>query len=154
MIKKKIFKLFLIFFVTSCSYQPIYSNKDILNYEIKKISLLGDKRISKQIITLLNIKKNTNEVSGKTFSIESKINKKVTSKDSSGNTLMYEKFVELRLTIMDGNGNSEKNKIFYANFTYPNKDNKFDLSEYEKIVEINLIQSITEQMRVFLSIQK
>ena len=106
MIKKKIFKLFLIFFVTSCSYQPIYSNKDILNYEIKKISLLGDKRISKQIITLLNIKKNTNEVSGKTFSIESKINKKVTSKDSSGNTLMYEKFVELRLTIMDGNGNS------------------------------------------------
>ena len=67
---------------------------------------------------------------------------------------MYEKFVELRLAIMDGNGNSEKNKIFYANFTYPNKDNKFDLSEYEKIVEINLIQSITEQMRVFLSIQK
>tara|TARA_B100001057_G_scaffold497369_1_gene601315 strand:+ start:1886 stop:2350 length:465 start_codon:yes stop_codon:yes gene_type:complete len=154
MIKKKIFKLFLIFFVTSCSYQPIYSNKNILNYEIKEISLLGDKRISKQIITLLNIKKNTNEESGKTFSIESRVNKKVTSKDSSGNTLMYEKFVELRLAIMDGNGNSEKNKIFYANFTYPNKDNKFDLSEYEKIVEINLIQSITEQMRVFLSIQK
>ena len=67
---------------------------------------------------------------------------------------MYEMLIELNLNILDKNGNGETSKVFFANFTYPNKDNKFDLSEYEKNLEINLVQSISEQVRVFLSIQK
>ena len=136
---KKVSSIILFFLITACNYQPIYSNKNILDYEIKEISFLGDKKINNQIVSYLNVKENGSF--GKTFLLDSKKNKKVASKDSSGNALMYEML-------------SETSKVFFANFTYPNKDNKFDLSEYEKNLEINLVQSISEQVRVFLSIQK
>ena len=149
---KKVSSIILFFLITACNYQPIYSNKNILDYEIKEISFLGDKKINNQIVSYLNVKENGSF--GKTFLLESKKNKKVASKDSSGNALMYEMLIELNLNILDKNGNGETSKVFFANFTYPNKDNKFDLSEYEKNLEINLVQSISEQVRVFLSIQK
>ena len=54
---KKIF-LIVLFFVSSCGYQPIYVNNTTKNYEFKKIIFSGDNYINKKIINILSIKEN------------------------------------------------------------------------------------------------
>ena len=56
MMKKTFF--ILLFFISSCGYQPIYINKSLKNYEFKKINLDGDSYINKKIINILSIKEN------------------------------------------------------------------------------------------------
>jgi len=56
MMKKTFF--ILLFFISSCGYQPIYTNKLPQNYEFKKILLSGDNYINKKIINVLSINEN------------------------------------------------------------------------------------------------
>jgi hypothetical protein len=44
-----------------------------------------------------------------------------------------------------------KEKVFLENFTYNNSDNKFNLSQYTKIIEENLIEKISKDMVIFLN---
>ena len=46
-----------------------------------------------------------------------------------------------------------KSKIFNASFNYNNMDNKFDLSQYQKSIELNLVNKISEEILVFLNIK-
>ena len=48
------------FFIVSCGYQPLYSNK-ATNFYIYKINSFGDKIINKALINRLGIYKNTEE---------------------------------------------------------------------------------------------
>ena len=43
-----------------------------------------------------------------------------------------------------------KDKNFISDFTYNNKENKFDLSQYQKEIEENLINKIIEKIYIFL----
>ena len=54
---KKIFFI-LLFFISSCGYQPIYVNKSSEIYEFKKIVFSGDNYINNKIINILSIKEN------------------------------------------------------------------------------------------------
>jgi hypothetical protein len=56
MMKKTFF--ILLFFISSCGYQPIYVNKSSKIYEFKKIIFEGDNYINNKIINILSIKEN------------------------------------------------------------------------------------------------
>ena len=82
MIKKTFF--ILLFFISSCGYQPIYINKSSKIYEFNKVVFDGDNYINKKIINILSIKEN-NEIENKNIlHISSSFNTEEVSKKKSG----------------------------------------------------------------------
>ena len=61
---------------------------------------------------------------------------------STGNNL-----IESSINLLIDNKNNSSEKIFYEEFSYKNKDNKFDLSEYEIKLENDLIDKIIEDKK-------
>ena len=95
MIKKIIPIISVIFFLYSCGYQPIYTNKDKATISISEIIIIGDKDLSKQILSSINITENYGDDSYVlTLNAEHKDN--ITSKDNSGNPLTFQKSINVR----------------------------------------------------------
>ena len=138
--------------LTSCGYQPIYSNKINSNILIKKIQLEGDKKINRKIILLANIKKN-DQKNSYNLTINSKKNTSITAKDKSGNASVYNTTISVELTLKEPDNSDQifKTKKFEANFSYSNIENKFDLQQYKKNIEENLINNIVEEITIFLN---
>jgi len=147
MITKKIFIFLLLLTLGSCGYEPIYSKKNDLNILIKDIQLEGDKKLNRKIISLINLKKNKK---GYTLLLKSNKILKVTSKDKAGNPSTYKTTINASLSLSEEN-KIIKQKNFSANFNYNNMENKFNLSQYQKNIESNLINTITEQIFIFLN---
>ena len=57
------------------------------------------------------------------------------------------------LTITD-NDKLLETKNFISSFSYSNKDNKFDLREYQESLEEDLIRSISEKINMFLILRR
>ena len=146
---KKIFVI--LFFLTSCGYQPLYSNKTFADFTFKDIELIGDIKINRQILTTLNVKKSSENFQFRRIILDN--NKQIieTSKNSKGQADSYKMVLNVNLTIESKN-NILNEKFFSETFSYKNLSNKFDLSQYEKEVENNLIKKITEQLIVHLNL--
>ena len=151
MIKKIIPIISVIFFLYSCGYQPIYTNKDKATISISEIIIIGDKDLSKQILSSINITENYGDDSYVlTLNAEHKDN--ITSKDNSGNPLTFQKSINVNLNLKKEINIISKN--FDANFSYSNKESKFDLKEYQNTIKNNLIREISEKISIFLKLQK
>ena len=148
----KIFKLnYLIlffFFIVSCGYQPLYSNK-ATNFYIYKINLIGDKKINKALINRLELYKDKNSKNRIELEIDSKINKTTTSKDTKGNpkTFRIEIISQVKV-IKEEKINLEK--IFSKSANYNNSSKKFELKQHEENLKINLIDKISEDIVGYL----
>ena len=143
--------LVVLIFLTSCGYQPLYSNKKSANFTFKDIELIGDIKINRQIVTTLNIEKKSENFQFNKIVLKN--NKQIieTSKNSKGQADSYKMILSVNL-IIENKENILNEKFFSETFTYKNLDNKFDLSQYEKEVEKNLITKITEQIIVHLNL--
>jgi len=134
-----------------CGYQPIYSKKNNLDYPIKSWVLSGDKKINRSIISFLNLgeKKSTKE--GYELILDSKKTLETISKDKKGDpsSLRITLVVNLLLNI---DGKLVKEKQFNEDFTYNNNKNKFELSQYQENIEINLINEISQKIFIFLKL--
>ena len=120
---KKLFILIL-FFVTSCGYQPLYVNKNSSDLIFNKIELFGDKEINRRIMSFIPIKKeNKNDEKLNQIVLRSNEDIIETSKDSKGRVATLKTTVEIKLVILNGN-QIIKEKIFNENFSYNNKTNK------------------------------
>ena len=146
---KKISLLLLLCALWSCDYTPIYLKKSDLGQLIKTSTLNGDPKINKTIISFLGLKENKNMNSGYTLVLNSTKRIDVVSKDKSGNPSVYRSSVIVNLVLNDANKTIKKKK-FNSSFTYNNSQNKFDLSRYQKNIEINLINDIEEKIFIFL----
>ena len=147
----KKFLFILLFFINSCGYQPIYLNKNLENYEFQEIIQKGDRNINKKIINTLSIKKKSGEKNlGKLF-IFSTIQTNGTSKNSKGQIESFRTVVNVNLEIKDSAGNSNKNKNFEKQISYNNKENKFELIEYQNSITKNIIDDIIEDIVIFLN---
>ena len=147
---KKLFILIL-FFITSCGYQPLYVNKNNSNLVFSKIELFGDKEINRRIISFISIKEDKSEEKLNQLVLRSNEDIIETSKDSKGRVATLKTTVEIKLVILDGN-QIIKEKTFKENFSYNNKDNKFDLTKYQNEIKNNLVDKIIEQMSIYLSL--
>ena len=64
---------------------------------------------------------------------------------------MYKDIINIDLNIRNINNTKIKGKNFNREFTYNNKDNKFDLVEYQKSVKDDLINAAINDIIIFLN---
>ena len=146
MTMKKISLIALFLMLTNCGYDAIYSKNNSLNVLVNKIETSGDKNINRIIVSSIKVEK---EKAGYQIELFSTKNLEVVSKDGTGNASIYRTTITLDFLLSD-QAKTIKHKRFSSNFTYNNIKNKFDLKQYQKNVEINLINKITEEIFTFL----
>ena len=137
--------------MTNCGYQPLYVNKNSSDLVFNKIELFGDKEINRRIISFIPIKENKSDEKLNQIVLRSNEDITETSKDSKGRVATLKTTVEIKLVILNEN-QIIKEKTFNENFSYNNKNNKFDLVKYQNEVKNNLIDKIIEQMSIYLSL--
>ncbi len=140
MMKKTFF--ILLFFISSCGYQPIYINKSSEIYEFKKIIFDGDNYINNKIINILSIKENDEIDNKNILHISSSYMTEEISKNSKGQIELYKSSININLKIKDNYNKIIQNRNFAKEFTYNNKQNKFDLAQYQKSNKDDLINKI------------
>ena len=146
---KKIALLLVIFLIWGCGYQPVYLKKNNLEQKIKTITLNGEQKINKIIVTSLGLKEDRNLLTGYSLILKSLKRTDIISKDKSGNPSAYKTSIIVDVSL------TEKEKIikqknFVSSFTYNASDNKFNLSQYQKNIELNLINEISEKIFIYL----
>ncbi len=143
---KKILIIITLLIFNNCSgYKPILTSKDI-NFNIQKIEVNDNDRISYKITKKLkpysNQKQKINNISLKIVSSK-QIN--TIAKDSKGNDSVYEMKISTDVNIIKINS---KDKIikFEEKFSFNNQSNKFELEQYKKNIEADLIKKIIEKL--------
>ena len=149
---KKIFILILLFFVNSCGYEAIHSNKNSLNYNfsISQLTFLGDRTANLKIKEKLNnytlSKKNKNYI----LKISSDVKKIIIAKDTAGDPTSFKLTVIINIEVLMDN-NFKNNLQIVENFNYNNNSNKFDLKRYEVEIMNNLAEAATAKIIYKLS---
>ena len=154
MIIRKILYILIFISLTSCGYQPIYLKKDNSDFLINKIEVAGNKEINRKIISLLGLKENKDQKNSYNVTITSNKSIETIAKDKSGNPTVYKMILNVQFNIKNPNNQNDiiRSKDFDVDFVYNNKKNKFDLSQYQKNIEDNLINKITEEIIIFINI--
>ena len=148
MMIKKIILFFLLIAVSNCGYEPTL--KKNFNLSIQNFELIGDKNIGRRIVSLLGLKKNLSNTSDYTMTLNSQKSIVSAAKDKSGKTSVFRTIINLKLQL-NQNGKLIKKRNFSSSFTYNNLENNHDLLQYQKTIEINLINKIFEEIIIFLS---
>ena len=146
---KKIILVLSFLLLVSCGYQPIFSSKTS-NFLIEEIIYNKNDKISLKIrnnLTYLSKTENYIKVIRLKLSSEKKID--ISSKDSKGDPLVYKMTISTNLEIYSSNELTMQKNIT-KNFSYKNTENKFDLKQYEKTIENNLIETIKEDIILIL----
>ena len=149
MIKKNLIKLLiLLFFISGCGYNPIFSNKNS-NFSIYELTTSGNSKLNKIINNRLNNYKGSDNQKKFSLTIETYLNKKVASKDTKGNPKTYRINLESNISIKDLNGNV-KNKSFSKSVDYNNRSNKSNLRKYENETSKNLAGKVADEIIIYL----
>ena len=146
---KKIILILSFLLLASCGYQPIFSSKTS-NFLIEEIIYNENDKISLKIrnnLTFLSNTENYIRVIRLKLSSEKKID--ISSKDSKGDPLVYKMTISTNVEIYSSNELTMQKNIT-KNFSYKNTENKFDLKQYEKTIENNLIETIKEDIILIL----
>tara|TARA_B100001741_G_C16463845_1_gene556527 strand:- start:589 stop:1047 length:459 start_codon:yes stop_codon:yes gene_type:complete len=149
MIKKNLINiLILLFFLSGCSYSPIFSNKNS-NFSIYELSASGNNKLNKIISSRLNNYKGSDSAKKYSITIETNLNKEISSKDSKGNPKSYRINILSNILVKDLNGNI-KNKSFSKSVDYNNRSDKSDLKKYENETSKNLADKISDEIIIYL----
>ena len=142
----KIITISLIIIVTSCSYQPIFTEKNY-NFQINKLILSGDDDVNKVIERKLSMIKRSKDSNIKNFSVivNSIKNKEIISNDSKGDPLKFEINILVDYKILE-NGQIILEREIEKNNIYNNKSDKFELSQNEKNITTNLSEKISDNI--------
>ncbi len=143
---KNIILLIILISLSSCSgYKPILTSKDI-NFNILDIKVNENDRISNNIKKKLKIYSDQEQKENK-ISLEINSVKQIyaIAKDSKGNDSVYEMKVITNIDIINLNTDNKKIK-FEEKFSFNNQSNKFELEQYKKDIEKDLIDKIVEKL--------
>jgi len=149
MLKKTTLLLLLCFF-WSCGYEPLYLKKIDLDQKIKVVTFSGDRKINKIIRSSLGIKEDRNLTSGYILTLKSSKKIDVVSKDKTGNPSAYKSSIIVNFTLTNKKETIIRQKEFNSSFFYNNSKDKFGLSKYQREVELNLINEISEKIFIYL----
>ena len=147
----KIIFVFIFLLNSSCGYKPIYMKNDELILEFNNIILIGDEKLNNKIINTVGIKENRTNNKLNELIIKSTFNIEETSKNSKGQVITYRSIINVQLTIKS-NEKVIKNKNFLNEFSYNNKNNKFELTQYQNEIKNNLINKSSEEILLFLNL--
>ena len=146
MISKKIY-LFLLFttilIINGCGYTTIYSSKSN-SFKINNIEY-EDNKINQKIVKSLKSISNDNSPNEIDLIISSSKDKRILSKNKSGKAEIFELRINLNVTYLN------RVKTLNMKQNYSNVDNKFQLKEYEKIIEKQLIDELVDSLINYLT---
>tara|TARA_Y100000590_G_C14964851_1_gene730118 strand:+ start:14 stop:472 length:459 start_codon:yes stop_codon:yes gene_type:complete len=142
--------LLLVFiFLVNCNYKPILSSTET-GFSIDKIEFLNTNKINSKLEKQLSIyQKNKNKTKFYDLVIDMNKNKTVSLRDTAGNPKIFIITISASIDVLENN-NIIVNKIFEENFSYNNNKNKFDLNRYEKTIENNIINKLSERIISYL----
>ena len=136
--------------LSCCRYESIYLNNDKFDLAIKEFKLKGDKNINRKIISILNFKKDDSNNFNYILKLDSEKLVEITAKDTAGNATIFKTSINVEIQL-DKNDELIGKKTFDESFTYSNSEDKFSLLQYQKTIEANLIDIITEEIIFFLN---
>ena len=139
----KILKVGIIFLLlANCGYVPMYANQQDLNFNIKVISLEGEKDIN--VILAQKLNRYQVENKNKTYDVRiiSDYEKNSLTKDESGNTTNFRLTLEIDFTI---NINGTKNLNFKETFDMKKDATLFDENNYENALKREMIDLILQK---------
>ena len=147
---KKILIIILILLLPGCGYESIYI-KNYENFSIKNFTIEEPNQINNKIKrALLKYSKPSGDIIS--IDLKSKKNKIITAKDSRGYPLTFK--MSLQIDIMLTKDKENFKKIFLNDFSYNNRNNQFDLKQYENDVEGILINKSTQDILLFITSNK
>ena len=136
-------------FISACGYEPLNKSLPESNIKISKKTFSGDNQINRTIFNKINLKETKDELGYELKINSNKIIDQV-AKDKSGNVTKYETTITIIVELIE-NEKTIKKKSFSKNFNYSNLSNKFELKKYQEDVELNLINSIARDIKIFLN---
>ena len=142
--KKKYISILFFFLFTSCSYKPIFTQKDY-SFEIKELLFIGDKEINRIINNKLKLIKKSNQLDKKQYNLTVNTTKTrdIISKDSKGDPAKFEMVINVDYEVSFESNFVISKKIEKKNI-YNNDTDKFNLEQNEKIILQNLAENISD----------
>ena len=141
---KKIIFISLIIFLSNCAgYKPIFTS-DQTNFYIEKIEISDDSKLIRKLIKSLKPYSVENGKQSIALKLDLDKQENVIMKDAKGDPASYEIKIELNVDVIMMDGTNKLN--FKENFTFNNQSNKFELNQYKKNTETNLINKIFENL--------
>ena len=139
----KILKVGIIFLLlANCGYVPMYANQQDLDFNIKVISLEGEKDINVILAQKLNRYQVENKNKSYDVRIISDYEKNSLTKDESGNTTNFRLTLEIDFTI---NIKGTKNLNFKETFDMKKDVTLFDENNYENALKREMIDLILQK---------
>jgi hypothetical protein len=149
---KKISYFIIFLIIVGCGFEPIYSKKNPKNLTIDNYILEGDKNINRKLISLLNFEKNSDQrLSPNDLILNSKKITSTSAKDKLGNPSIYKTTISVNLILKNSNNKIVKSRNFSESFSYNSMINKFDLMQYQKGIEADLITRLVEEITIFIN---
>ena len=136
-------------FFNNCGYESIYS-KGTGNFFIKNIEIKTNNEINYKIKNRLRIFSNSNSKNKYDLEINALKSIKIVSKDSKGDPKIYQMNIKVEIKLIE-NYQNIKEINFEEYFNYNNNSNKFELKQYEKNIEDNLIEKNIENLTFYIS---
>jgi|TARA_B100001093_G_scaffold260184_1_gene248675 hypothetical protein len=144
--------LFLILLTASCGYQPIYLNSNPQNFKFSKILIQGNNDINKAITNSISFEEVDTDQSPEKLILNSSFKIIETAKNSKGQVESYRSKIFVNVKIMNNNV-TIKEKNFFEEFSYNSKKNKFDLVQYQKQIQDNLIKEVIRDIIIYLNLK-
>ena len=146
---KKLLTLLLIVLLSNCSgYSPIFSSKDT-NFYIAEIVISNDNRLTRNLIKKLKPYTIKNDQKKIILELDMKVKETVTLKDEKGNVASEEMEIILEVKSILQNDNDKK-FLFTEKFTFNDQSNKFELNQYKKNIQNNLVDKIYQDLILIL----
>ena len=146
---RKFFYLILIMAVSGCGYHPLYTTNNEMNFSINQIVQNGNENINRKIVSRISTTKEKNI--SYNLIINSKEITEILTRDNLGNAVLRKLSIEVHIKLSDPINKDLiiKEKNFYSQFIYKNKQNKFNLAQNIRIKKDVLINKIAEDILIF-----
>ena len=142
MIKKNIFVLSLIFFLTNCGFTPVYLNNTDVNFSIEEVNYIGDRELNNFLKVNLNQYKKGDTDNKIYIEADSKYEKIVLSKDGTGKATNYQLIAEVSFLIKPTN----KKIIITEKRNMDSKSDKFEENKYERSIKQSFASLISSKL--------
>ena len=149
----KIFKyFFIIIFITSCGYTPIYSNLKNKNINIQVEKINGNKNVNQLIVQKLSRYQNQSSEKVYNVKIDTNYEKLILAKNTAGNATNFRLNLDVKI-IATLNGISKELK-FNEKFDMKKGDTIFEEEKYENIIINDMTNIIIQRFISQLLIDK
>ena len=152
MFKKILTLVFILNFLSSCEYKPIYSSSNKSNYRIIITDFSGDKKLNNYIIE--NLIRNSQRNSSKIISIKinSKYSRQILAKNTLGSTTDYQARAVTEFEIK--RDEITEKLVVNEKFDYQKISDSYEEKSYEQTIKRNLASSISQKLILRLSTTK